>query len=165
MVFKLYNSNIPNSMRLEEKVLKKFTQKGLTLALAESCTGGLIGDRLTNVPGSSDYFYLGITAYHNTAKTKILGVSPALIKKYGAVSAPVARAMAEGARKILKTDLALSVTGIAGPAGATKTKPVGLVFIALSSRSRTIAKQFLFKGNRLAIKKQTAQTALKMLAK
>ena len=152
-------------MRLEEKVLKKFIQKGRTLALAESCTGGLIGDHLTNVPGASAFFHLGIIAYDNAAKTKILGVSPALIKKYGAVSAPVARAMAEGARKMLNTDLALSVTGIAGPAGATKDKPVGLVFIALSSKSRTTAHQFLFKGSRTDIKKQAAQTALKMLAK
>jgi PncC family amidohydrolase len=108
---------------------------------------------------------LGIVAYDNAAKTKLLGVSPGLIKKHGAVSAPVARAMAIGVRKILKTDYGLSVTGIAGPGGATKSKPVGLVFIAVSTGSKTTVKQYLFKGTRLAIKNKAAQTALKILAK
>jgi PncC family amidohydrolase len=165
MVFNISNPNISNSMRLEDKVSKKFIQQGQTLGLAESCTGGLIGDRLTNIAGASTFFLLGIVAYDNAAKTKLLGVSPALIKKHGAVSAPVARAMAVGVRKILKTDYGLSVTGIAGPGGATKSKPVGLVFIALSTGSKTTVKQFRFKGTRLAIKEKAAQTALKILAK
>ena len=152
-------------MRLEQKVFKKFIQRAKTLAIAESCTGGLIGDRLTNIAGASAFFLLGIIAYDYAAKTKILGVPPALLKKHGAVSSPVASAMAQGVRKILKTDYGLGVTGIAGPGGATKTKPVGLVFIAVSTKQKTIVKKFLFKGTRLAIKKQAAQTALKMLAK
>ena len=98
------------------------------------------------------------------AKTKILGVPSALLKKHGAVSSFVAKVMAQGVRKILKTDYGLSVTGIAGPGGATKTKPVGLVFISVSTKQKTIVKKFLFKGTRLAIKKQAAQAALKMLA-
>jgi len=150
-------------MRLEEKVFKKFIQRQETLAIAESCTGGLIGDRLTNIAGASAFFLLGIIAYDYAAKTKILEVPSALLKKHGAVSAPVAKVMAQGVRKILKTDYGLSVTGIAGPAGATKTKPVGLVFIALSNGTKTIVKKCLFKGARLAIKKEAAQTALKML--
>ena len=152
-------------MRLEQKILKKFIQQGQTLAIAESCTGGLIGDRLTNRTGASAFFLLGIVAYDYAAKTKILGVPSALLKKHGAVSSPVARVMAQGVRKTLKTDYGLSVTGIAGPGGATKTKPVGLVFIAMSMGSKTIVKKCLFKGTRLAIKKQASQTALKMLAK
>jgi PncC family amidohydrolase len=152
-------------MRLEQKILKKFVQRAQTLAIAESCTGGLIGDRLTNIAGASAFFLLGIIAYDYAAKTKILGVSSALLKKHGAVSSQVASAMAQGVRKILKTDYGLSVTGIAGPGGATKTKPVGLVFISISTKQKTIVKKFLFKGTRLAIKKEAAQTALKMLAK
>jgi nicotinamide-nucleotide amidase len=165
MVSNISNSNIPNSMRLEQKTLKKFVQRSKTLAIAESCTGGLIGDRLTDIAGASAFFLLGIVAYDNAAKTKLLGVPPALIKKHGAVSSPVAGAMAKGVRKILKTDHGLSVTGIAGPGGGTRSKPVGLVFIAVSTGSKTIVKQFLFKGTRLAIKKQAAQAALKILAK
>ena len=165
MVFNSSNSNITNSMRLEQKVFKKFILEAKTLAIAESCTGGLIGDCLTNMPGASAFFLLGIIAYDNAAKSKILGVPPALIKKYGAVSSPVAKVMAQGVRKILKTSYGLSVTGIAGPGGATKGKPVGLVFIAISTRQKATVQKFLFKGTRVAIKKAAAQTALKMLAK
>jgi nicotinamide-nucleotide amidase len=161
----IYNSNISNSMRLEQKVFNKFTKQAKTLGIAESCTGGLIGNRLTDIPGASVYFWLGIVAYDNAAKTKILGVPPALIKKHGAVSSPVAKVMAQGVRKILNTSYGLSVTGIAGPGGATRDKPVGLVFIAVSTASTTTVKKFLFKGNRLAIKNKACQTALKMLAK
>lgn len=152
-------------MRLEQKVFQKFILHHKTLAIAESCTGGLICNLLTNIAGSSGFFQLGITAYANTAKTKILKVSPALLKKHGAVSSPVAAAMARGVRQILKTDYGLSVTGIAGPGGGSKNKPVGLVFIALSCPQKTIVRKFLFKGSRKVIKKQAAQTALKMLAK
>ncbi len=150
-------------MRLEQKVFKKFIQLRETLAIAESCTGGLIGDRLTNMAGASAFFLLGIIAYDYAAKTKILGVPSALLKKYGAVSPQVASTMAKGVRKILKTDYGLGLTGIAGPGGATKTKPVGLVFIAVSTKQKTIVKKFLFKGDRLAIKNKAAQAALKML--
>ena len=152
-------------MRLEQKVSKKFIQSELTLAVAESCTGGLIGDRLTNVPGASAFFLLGIIAYDYAAKTKLLGVPLPLLKKHGAVSRQVASSMAQGVRKILRTDYGLSITGIAGPGGATKAKPVGLVFIAVDTKQKTLVKKFLFKGTRLAIKKQASQTALKMLAK
>ena len=152
-------------MRTDQKVFKKFTTLNQTLAIAESCTGGLIGDTLTNIPGASAFYLLGIIAYDNAAKTKILKVPASVLTKCGAVSAPVAVGMATGVRKILKTDYGLSVTGIAGPGGASKLKPVGLVFIALSSPQKTIVKKFLFKGSRLAIKKQAAQSALKMLAK
>jgi PncC family amidohydrolase len=136
---------------------------GKTLATAESCTGGLIAHTLTNVPGASDWFLGGVIAYANKAKTAFLGVPAALIKDHGAVSAPVARAMAQGARKRFKTDFAIATTGIAGPTGGTKEKPVGLVFIALASAKRTVVKKFLFKGTRLSIKDQTLQKALQIL--
>jgi len=151
-------------MRLERKLLKEFTLNAKTLAIAESCTGGLIGNRLTNIAGASAFFLLGVIAYDNAAKTKILGVPFALLKKHGAVSSPVAMKMAHGVRKILNTDYGLSVTGIAGPGGGSKKKPVGLVFIAVCSINKTIVRKFLFKGTRLAVKKQAAQAALKMLA-
>ena len=165
MVFNSSNPNITNTMRLEQKVFKKFIQSSQTLAIAESCTGGLIGDRLTNIPGSSAFFLLGIVAYDYAAKTKILTVPSPLLIKHGAVSAPVASIMARNVRKILKTDYGLSVTGIAGPGGGNKSKPVGLVFIAVSTRQKTKVKKFLFKGSRVAIKRQACQTALKLLAK
>jgi len=164
MISYIHNPNISNSMQLEQKVFKKFTLNKKTLAIAESCTGGLIGDHLTNVPGASAFFLLGVIAYDNAAKIKILKIPPSLLIKHGAVSAPVALAMAQGVRRILKTDYGLSVTGIAGPGGGTKNKPVGLVFIGLSSPSKSLVKRCFFKGTRLAIKKQACQTALKMLA-
>ncbi len=165
MVSNASNPNIFNNMRPEQKVFQKFTQSAKTLAIAESCTGGLIGDRLTDMAGASAFFLLDIIAYDNAAKTKILGIPSALLKKHGAVSKPAASAMAQRVRKILKADYGLSVTGIAGPGGGSKTKPVGLVFIAVSTKQKTIVKKSLFKGTRIAIKKEAAQTALKMLAK
>lgn len=165
MIIEFHNPNITNSMRLEQKVFQKFMLKPKTLAIAESCTGGLVSHLLTNMAGSSQFFKLGIIAYANCAKTKILKVPPDLLKKHGAVSKPVAEAMARGVRQILNTDYGLSITGIAGPSGGSKAKPIGLVFIAVSRRQKTIVKKCLFKGSRLSIKQQAAQTALKMLAK
>ena len=134
-----------------------------TLSTAESCTGGLIGHSLTNIPGSSASFRGGVIAYANEAKTALLGVPAPLINKYGAVSAPVARAMAQGARKRFRTDFAIATTGIAGPTGGTLKKPVGLVFIAVALPNKTIVKKFIFKGTRLNIKNQTVKEALKIL--
>ena len=134
-----------------------------TLAIAESCTGGLVSDQLTNVPGSSRYLRGAVVAYHNNLKQHTLGVSPALLKRCGAVSAPVARAMAEGVRRVARADVGLSITGIAGPSGATATKPVGLVYVGLADRSgsRTLRCQFF--GDRTGIKTQATQTALDWL--
>ena len=134
-----------------------------TLGTAESCTGGLIGHSLTNIPGASTWFQGGVIAYANTAKTKLLGVPLALIEKHGAVSAPVAQAMAQGARKALRSDFAIATTGIAGPTGGTTTKPVGLVFIAIATPQRSMVRKFIFKGTRLNIKKQTLDKALNLL--
>ncbi len=150
-------------MRLEQKIAKLLIKHKHTLAVAESCTGGLLADRLTNIPGSSAFFWLGIVAYDNAAKTKVLRVSPALLKKHGAVSAPVAKAMAQHVRQILNTHFGIGITGIAGPGGGTKIKPVGLTFIAVSNGQKTLVKKFCYTGTRISIKRQAAQQALTLL--
>lgn len=134
-----------------------------TLAAAESCTGGLIAHTLTNIPGASAWFKGGVVAYANTAKSDMLGVAPALILQHGAVSAPVAEAMARGARLRFDTTFAIATTGIAGPSGGTPAKPVGLVFIAVASAKETTATKFLFTGTRAQIKRQTLATAIELL--
>ena len=147
-----------------EEVLGSYLKKmHQTVAVAESCTGGLLGHRITNVPGSSGYFLQGILAYSNTAKKDLLGISPEIIEKHGAVSHQVAREMAESIRKIAKATYGLSITGIAGPSGGTKEKPVGLVYTALAHGQEVIVKKNLFLGDRNAIKFQSTQKALDML--
>ncbi len=133
-----------------------------TLAVAESCTGGLLGHRLTDVPGSSDYFLQGVVAYSNEAKIDLLGVSPALIEKHGAVSSQVAEAMARGIREKARASFGLALTGVAGPSGGTPKKPVGLVYVALSWDKGTEVVKNLFLGNREKIKFQSSQKALDM---
>jgi len=134
-----------------------------TLAIAESCTGGLISNRVTDVPGSSKYFKAGFVAYSNEVKASKLNVSPALIKRYGAVSRQVAIQMGKNVREIAGTDYGLGVTGIAGPSGGTRTKPVGLVYIALAAPKNTLYRKFNFTGERKIIKFKTSQAALDML--
>jgi PncC family amidohydrolase len=144
---------------------KSLLKSGKTIAVAESCTGGLLSTLLTELSGSSKYFCLGVVTYSNLAKSKILGVPGRVIAKNGAVSAPVARLMAEKVRNLAKTDLGIGITGIAGPIGGTLKKPVGTVFIAISDKNRTIYKKFNFKGNRNSIRKKSALEALKLIIK
>ena len=144
-------------------VLEHARRAGLSLGTAESCTGGLVGGRITEVPGSSDAFTGGVVCYSDRLKTELLGVSPALIAEHGAVSEAVARAMAEGARSRLRVDLAVSVTGIAGPSGGTPEKPVGTVWFAVAAREETEAKRVIFHGSRREIRERAAQTALFLL--
>jgi len=148
---------------LEEAVGRVLTERGLTLAVAESCTGGLIGHRLTSVSGSSAYFERGVVAYSNRSKIALLGVRPEVLERYGAVSAETARAMAEGARTSSGASLGLATTGIAGPTGGTPDKPVGTVYIALDSGKGAEAEHFLFPGDRAQVKMLTAETALARL--
>jgi len=150
---------------LEAVVGALLTRRRKTLACAESCTGGLIGHRLTNVPGSSHYFLESAVVYGNRAKTRRLGVAPALIEKHGAVSAPVARAMAAGIRRTAAADYGLAVTGIAGPGGGTKRKPVGLVYTALAGPRGVSVERNLFWGAREQVKFLSSQRALDMLRK
>jgi nicotinamide-nucleotide amidase len=148
---------------LEEVVGGLLKKTNKTLAVAESCSGGLISHRLTNVPGSSAYFLEGLIAYSNAAKIDLLFVSPKLIETHGAVSPETAKAMARGVRKRARADLGLAVTGIAGPSGGTPEKPVGLVFVALAWQGGTEVQKNLFLGTRDRIKIQSAQNALDVL--
>lgn len=137
--------------------------QGLCLAVAESCTGGLIGHRLTNVPGSSTYFMGGVISYANEAKMRLLGVSEDTLDKYGAVSMETVLEMARGVRLALPADIGISVSGIAGPSGGTADKPVGTTWIGFSSTKAEDARQYRFQGERLAIKEQAAEAALQLL--
>jgi nicotinamide-nucleotide amidase len=152
-----------NGEELEEVVGKLLRNKKKTLAVAESCTGGFLGHRLTNVPGSSDYFLMSVVTYSNEAKMNVLGVRSDLLKKHGAVSPQVAKAMAEGVREKARSSFGLAVTGIAGPTGGTANKPVGLVYIALAWDKGLEVSKNLFLGKREAIKFQSSQKALNML--
>ncbi|MCR4395504.1 MAG: competence/damage-inducible protein A [Candidatus Saccharicenans sp.] len=148
---------------LEEVVGQKLKAAGLKLACAESCSGGLLANRLTNVPGSSDYFLEGLVTYSNQSKMRELGVPEELLAAKGAVSEEVARVMAENMREKSGADLALSTTGIAGPGGGTPAKPVGLVYTALAFPGGSLVIRNLFRGNREQIKFQATQKALDML--
>jgi nicotinamide-nucleotide amidase len=138
-------------------------QAGLTVAVAESCTGGLVGKRFTDIPGSSDYFVGGVTAYSNKVKTHVLGVPADLLERRGAVSAEVAAAMAEGVQRLLGSDCALSTTGVAGPGGGTEEKPVGLVFIASAVGGKTEVERLLLFGRRDQIRERAALAAIDLL--
>ena len=149
---------------LEEVVVKLLTKRNQTLATAESCTGGLLANRITNVPGASKIFLAGYVCYANRAKAEMLDVDPRLIEAHGAVSEPVARALAERARAGAGSDYALATTGIAGPTGGSPEKPVGTVYVALASaESETAAKKFFFPSDRETFKQLTAQASLEML--
>lgn len=147
---------------LEQVIGKLLTKKKLKIAVAESCTGGLIADRITNVPGSSNYFERGVIAYSNQSKVDLLGVPQELIEKHGAVSREVAEAMAEGVRKISSANIGISTTGIAGPTGGTPEKPVGLAWIGYSDNNGTFALKFNFGEDRLRVKERAAQAALEL---
>lgn len=149
--------------KLLNKISTLLNEKKLTIATAESCTGGFIAHNLTNISGSSNYFDSGIVSYSNNSKKELLHVSRNLLEEYGAVSEPVAKAMAEGVRKLSNTDIGLSTTGIAGPTGGTKEKPVGLVYIGISTKKDTVVKKFNFKKNRIGNKIATCNAALKVL--
>ena len=153
-----------NDEALEEVVVRLLEQGKQTLATAESCTGGLIADRITNVSGASEVFLAGYVAYANSAKSDILNVDSKLIDKHGAVSEAVARAMADGARTRAASTFGLATTGIAGPGGGSDEKPVGTVYIALASRdSETVARKLFFPTDRETFKQLAAQTALDLL--
>ena len=148
-----------------EKIAKLLKEKGYTISTAESCTGGLIGHMLTNVPGSSEYYKGGIISYSNEAKICLLGVRHDTLSKYGAVSEQVAYEMADGIKRKLDTNLAIATTGIAGPGGGSEEKPVGLVYIALANPYSIEVKEFRFEGERLENKENFAKSALNMLLK
>ena len=152
-----------DGLELEEVIGALLKQRTLTLSVAESCTGGLIGVRMTNIAGSSEYFERGVVAYSNLAKTELLGVPKDLVDRNGSVSAEVAAAMAQGIRQAAHTDLGLAVTGIAGPGGGTEKKPVGLVYIALSSSRGVKTAEHRFPGDREQVRLRASQMALDMV--
>ncbi len=148
---------------MEEVVGQLLSATHWTLALAESCTGGLIAHRLTEIPGSSTYLDRGVITYSNRAKQELLGVSPTIVRKYGAVSAQVAEAMAKGIRKKSRVDLGVSVTGIAGPGGGSVKKPIGLVYMAIDGPRGCESQRCQFWGDRSEIKFRASQAALNMI--
>ena len=147
-------------MELEKTIGNLLREKGRTLSIAESCTGGLICDRITNVSGSSDYFMGGMVTYSNESKAEHLGVPRNFIKRYGAVSPQVARKMAQGVRKAFHTNFGLSTTGVAGPTGGTKRAPIGRVFIGFANGRRSWVRKLDLKGNRREVKEKAAEKSL-----
>ena len=145
---------------LEQEVGSLLRQKGLTLGVVESATGGLVSHRITNVPGSSDYYKGSVTAYSNEVKSGVVGVSEDTLIQYGAVSPQVAEELAEGGKMLLGADICLADTGIAGPGGATAGKGVGLFYIGLSHGERTYSRKHNFQGNREQNKQSAAEEAL-----
>ena len=152
-----------DDMGLEHAVALLLTKYHKTIAVAESCTGGLISDKLTNIPGISEFFLEGVVAYSNKAKVDVLGVPEDLILKHGAVSSQVALAMAEVIKKRSMSDIGIGITGIAGPTGATAEKPVGLVYVAIVIDNFTEVKECRFRGSRIDVKSYSANTALNMV--
>jgi len=148
---------------IEERIGELLRAKGLRLAVAESCTGGLIGHRITNVPGSSTYYMGSITAYAYEAKVRLLGVQWDTLEKFGAVSKETVLEMSRGVRNALASDIGLAVSGIAGPGGGTPEKPVGYTWIGLSAFDTNLAWNFTWHGDRIENKEQTAEKALELL--
>ena len=149
--------------RVAENLVELLKARGLVCATAESCTGGGVGSAITAVPGSSAVFAGGVISYSNEVKRDVLGVSAEALERYGAVSPQVAEQMADGARRLLKTDLAVSLTGIAGPDGGSDEKPVGLVWFGLSTRDGTRTEKAIFRGDRAQVRAQAVVHALGML--
>ncbi len=147
-------------MKLEKLIGDLLKKKGWTISISESCTGGLICDRITNISGSSDYFMGGMVNYSNESKVKHLGIPLNYIKRYGAVSPQVAKKMAQGVQKAFNTTFGLSTTGVAGPTGGTKRSPIGRVFIGLSSGKRTWVRKLDLKGSRREVKEKAAEKSL-----
>ena len=149
---------------LSLRIVKLLTKKKLTLSFAESCTGGLLASSITSISGSSKVFNMGLVTYSNNAKIKLLQVPKKTITKYGAVSHETCLSMVKNLSKISKANISISITGVAGPNGGSKAKPVGLVYIGLKKGSKTIVKKNLFKSKkRISIQKATAKQALKMI--
>lgn len=142
---------------------RQLTKKKLTISVCESCTGGMLSSMITDTAGSSKYFVGGVIAYSNEVKRKVVGVKPATLKKYGSVSAEVVKEMARGVRRKLITDIGIAITGIAGPTGGSKQKPVGLVYLGIASKQKISVKRLLLKGSRDTIRKKACKEALHLL--
>jgi len=150
-------------MGLEEQLGEELRKRKLTIAIAESCTGGLLGSRITDVAGSSEYFLGGVIAYQNEVKEALLQVPHEVISAHGAVSPQTAEAMARGCRDLFKSDIAVSITGIAGPGGGSAEKPVGLVYIGLISSHGVISRRFQWDGSRTQNKESSVRAAIELI--
>jgi PncC family amidohydrolase len=150
-------------LNISRKLGKILSERKMTLAVAESCTGGLVGGAVTAVPGSSRYFAGGVTAYGNRVKSEILDVPYVVLRRYGAVSGPTVIAMARGAQRLFKTDCAVAVSGIAGPGGGTRDKPVGLVCMAVAVNDLVCASEIKVKGSREGVRRKAVEESLKLL--
>lgn len=150
-------------MNLEFELGKILTEKNLTIACAESCTGGLLTSRLTDIVGSSAYVQGSIVSYSNAVKNSVLNIKAETLKEFGAVSEQTARQMSSNVRELFKTDIGVGVTGIAGPGGGSSEKPVGTVYISVSNSDNVIVKRFNFSGSRSEIKNQSCDAAMKMV--
>jgi PncC family amidohydrolase len=148
---------------LAQRLQASCLARGLTVAVAESCTGGLVADAITDIPGSSGYFLGGVVSYSNDAKVALLGVSAEVLASHGAVSAQVGRAMAEGTRERFSADLAAAVTGVAGPDGGTEAKPVGLTYVAVADAAGADVRRLVWSGDRAANKEASAAAVLELL--
>jgi PncC family amidohydrolase len=153
---------VSGAHRAERVVGRLLMERRLTLAVAESCTGGLIGDRLTDIPGSSRYFVGGAIVYSNAAKSAVLGVRRETLRKWGAVGEQTVREMAAGVYRRFGAQVGMAVSGIAGPGGGTKAKPVGLVYICVMAGKRVVVECHRFRGGRRAVKEQSADAALRL---
>lgn len=147
---------------LAEKLGEYLTKKNIRIAVAESCTGGLLGHLITNVPGASKYFIGGIVAYDNSVKMNLLGVRRETLETYGAVSEQCAIEMAIGVKKLLNSDVSIGITGIAGPTGGSSVKPIGLVYMAVASE-KVYSRKYNFSGDRVSIKLQAVENAMRFL--
>ena len=154
---------MPERERLPDMVGQMLCAKGYTISCAESCTGGLLTSTLTDVPGSSAYVMGSVVSYSNDVKSRILHVAEGTLAAHGAVSPETARAMAEGVRNLMQTEVGVGITGIAGPGGATAEKPVGLVYIAVAAEHMTHAVRHVFSGSRAEVKRQSTEAALAMV--
>ena len=150
-------------VQLLNQVSDNLKKKHLTIATAESCTGGLLANILTNISGSSDYFQMGVITYSNDSKIGLLNVPLKILEEYGAVSEQTAKVMANGVRKKANVKIGIATTGIAGPTGGSKVKPVGLVYIGITGLDKEVIKKYVFSGSRLEIKERTCNQALRML--
>lgn len=148
---------------IEARIGRILRERRMKIAVAESCTGGLIANRITNIQGASEYFDMGFVTYSNDSKELYLFVPEEVLAEKGAVSSEVAAAMAEGLREATEADVALSVTGVAGPGGGTPEKPVGTVYVGLAAKDGTFVQKFLFSGDRISIKEQTSEEALRVV--
>jgi len=151
-------------IKLSQKIVKLLSKKKLKISFAESCTGGLLASSITSISGSSKVFTLGLVTYSNQSKINILKVSKKIIMKHGAVSYETCLSMVKNLNKISKTNISVSITGVAGPKGGTKQKPVGLIFIGIKKDNKTIVKKYLFKNKkRNTIQKNTVDKALNLI--